>query len=212
MITVDITYLVIGGVILLYLLFKLFEYKSRMAKPEYIYVDTSGIAHNPPQFIEVTKNKTINFKIGSHHIIVSQITVNEGMVKINTIASIFKSLVEALESKPKNKLDQVRLNVVRAGLYKQAVANVFKFSVIFAKNKKAYKKAIFKYAKEDYEGMLLIIEQIFDYWIYLKKLKALLAQGGSHRMIIGEGSTWNSYETDMTGKRIIKPRYALSMN
>jgi len=212
MITVDITYLTIGGVILLYLLFKLLECKSKIAKPERVYIDSSGISINPPQFMDVLQNKTINFKIGKHHIIIPQITIGDGMTKVSLIATLFKSLNDCFGKIPSGKIETLQLNIYKSAIYRQIVNYIYKLSRPFAKSKRAYKREYFKYAKTEHEKIMLICEQVFDYWMYIKKLTALLAQGGSLRMINGEACTWSSYEMDMTGKRIIRPRFALSTN
>jgi len=212
MITVNITYLIIGGVILLYLIFKLFEYKGKLAKPEQVFIDSSGIASNPPKFIDVLQNKTINFKVGKEAIIINQITIGTGLSTVNKIATLFNKLAEEFDKLPRSKVEEFKINLLKDSIYKQIVKQIYKLSKPFAKNKYKYKKELFKESKANHEKILLIVEQIFDYWMYIKKLLALLAKGGSQRMIIGEGATWNSYETDTTGQRIIKPRFGLSTN
>jgi hypothetical protein len=212
MITVPTYYIVAGGVILLYLLFKNREYRIKVAKPERINVDTSGIASNPPQFIEVLQNKTINFLIGNEKIVISQLTVGDGLTNVNIISTLYAKLQEVNEIMPNNRVDEVKINLRKVAILKLITKHLYKLSKSFATHKRSYKKELYKTSKENCEKIFLICEQIFDYWMYIKKLNALLAQGGSMRMTIGEGSTWNYYETDTTGKRIIKPRYGLSTN
>lgn len=207
MITVDITYLIIGGVILFYLIYKNIEYKAKIAKPERIYIDSSGVAANPPQFIEVLQNKTINFLIGKEKIVISQITIGDGLTSINIIANLYAKLDEINDIVPGNKLDEVRLNVRKISILNLITKYLYKLSKPFAKNKRSYKKELFKTANNNCEKIFLICEQIFNYWIYIKKLKGLLSKGATLQMINGEGFTWNSYEMDLTGKTIITPRY-----
>jgi len=209
---INTAYLIVGGVIILYLLFKISELKSRIAKPEYIYVDSSGVSNNPPKFIEVMQNKTINFKVGNETIIMSQITIGRGMTDINIISALLSQLIQQMEIIPKTDLQKMKINLIKSGIYKLMVEHIYSLTKAHAKNKRRYRKELFNIAKENTEYILLIVEQIFDYWIYIKKLIALLARGGSNRMINGEALTWNSYETDLTGQIIIKPRFVLSTN
>jgi len=212
MITLSITHLIILGVILLYILFKNREYKSKIASPERIYVDTSGVSVNPPNFIEVLKNKTINFDIGTHAIKITHITPSDGFTSVNLIASLFSKFSDLMEKIPENKIERIKNNLLKAGIYKQIVYEIYNLSKSFTSGNGGYRRALIDYSKTHEEEIFLIVDQIFDYWMYIKKLVALLSKGGSKRMILGEGCTWNSYETDMTGNRIIKPRFGLSMN
>jgi hypothetical protein len=193
-------------------MFKLFEYKAKIAKPETIYVDTSGIADNPPKFIDVLQNKTINFVIDGHKVVIHQVGIGEGMTIVTKIASLYKTLSELTDKVPANRIEQVKLNIAKASTYKQIVLQIYKLSKSFVSNKRKYKKALLTEAMNNHEKVLLITEQIFDYWMYIKKLLALLGRGGSIRMTTGEGFTWNSYETDTDGTPIIKPRFGLSTN
>jgi hypothetical protein len=212
MLTIPIYYLVIGGVILLWLVFKLFEYKSKIAKPEQVYVDTSGISENPPKFIEVLQNKTINFLIGDHKIAITQLSIGSGLTIVGKIAYLYQQLIQAIEIIPESRVQEVKNNIYKDALFKQIVKEIYRLSKPFAKSKRKYKKALFAESKKNLEKVLLITEQIFDYWMYIKKLLALLSRGGTMRMTIGEECTWNSFETDTNGNRIIKPRFVLSMN
>jgi len=212
MITIPIYYLVVGGVILLWLIFKLFEYKSKLVKPEQVYVDSSGIASNPPKFIDVLQNKTINFVVNGEKIVISQLSIGKGLTTVNKIAMLFDRLGKEVVKIPKSKVDQFNLNMLKTGIYKQIVYEIYILSKPFVKSRRRFKKALVKMSNENHEKVLLIVEQIFDYWMYIKKLIALLAKGGSLRQTIGEGCTWNSYAMDTDGNRIIKPRYDLSMN
>jgi hypothetical protein len=212
MITVSITYLVIGGVVLLYLLFKLFECKSKMVKPEQVFIDSSGIAKNPPQFIEVLQHKTINFVVNGEKIVISQLSIGRGLGIVRKISLLYEKLVREFDKIPKNKIEEVRDNLIRGAVFNQIVVQIYLLSKPFAKSKRKLRKALYKLGKTNQEKVLLITEQIFDYWMYIKKLLALLSRGGTQRMIIGAESTWSSYETDMTGNHIIKPRFGSSMN
>jgi hypothetical protein len=211
MITLHTAYLVAGVVIILYLLYKNREYKSKIAKPEVHNIDTSGIASNPPEFIDILQNKTINFLIGKEKIVISQISIGEGFSKINLISSLYTNLYNLNEQIPKNEVEKFKLNMQKTRAYNLIVKYVYNLSKPFAKKKRVFKKEFFNLSKNP-EKMFLICEQIIDYWIYIKKLQALLAKGRTGKMINGEWFTWNSCEMDIDGKRIFKPRYGLSMN
>lgn len=212
MITLPIYFLVIGGVIILWLVFKVFEYRSKVAKPERVYVDTSGITTNPPKFIETLQNKTINFSIGSHKVSVSQLSIGDGLTTVNKIAALFKTLAKQVERTPKSRLDQMNINVLKTTTYKQIVYHIYLLSKPFVTSRRKFKKELFREAEKNHEKVLLIVEQIFDYWMYIKELLSLLARGGTLRMTTGDNFTWNSRETDINGNHIIKPRFALSTN
>lgn len=212
MIEISYVYLAISGLIFLYLLFKIFEYKSKIAKPETVYVDTSGIAVNPPSFIETIKNKTINFKVNDIDIKICHLSVVDGLNKIERIASLFLRLNKLFEIETKNKVDKIKTNLLKDATFKQIVYQIYLLSKPFIKKKRLLKKELLKLAKNNVEQVLLISEQVFDYWRYIKKLMALLAQGVTLKQTVGERYTWSSYETDWTGRLIIKPRCELSMN
>jgi len=212
MITIPIYYLIIAGIVLLWLVFKLFEYKSKIAMPEQIYVDSSGIANNPPKVIDVLQNKTINFELGKHFVKVSQVTVGTGLTIINKIALLYEALQQEITKKPGNKVKEIQRNFIKVGIFKQIVYQIYLLSKPFVKSKRKFRKDLFKEADKNPEKIFLITEQVFDYWSYMGKLLAVLSRGGSRRMIIGADYTWNSLEMDSHGKTIIKPRFALSMN
>jgi hypothetical protein len=212
MITISLVYLIISGLVFLYLIFKIFEYKSKIAKPETVYVDTSGIAINPPSFIDTIKNKTINFKVDDIEIKICHLSVVNGLNKIERIASLFMRLNQLFEIESNNKLDEMKSNLLKDAIFKQIVHQLYLLSKPFCKKKRKLKKRLLKLAKNDVEQVLLITEQVFDFWRYVKKLIALLARGSTLNQMVGERYTWSSYETDLTGKLIIKPRCDLSTN
>nr|BDD44682.1 hypothetical protein 12 [Legionellales bacterium] len=212
MITVPLYCLVAVGLVLLWLVFKLFEYKAKIVKPERVYVDTSGITDNPPNFIEVQQNKTINFVFSGEKVVIPYITVGDGLSKVKKIASYYKLINELHDMETTTRVEEIKNNMARSNIYKLAVKEIYKLSKPFAKHVRRFKKRFYKEANNNFELVMLITEQIFDYWMYIKKLLALLSRGGSLRMTIGGGFTWNSYATDIDGKLIIKPRYGLSTN
>ena len=99
-------YLIIIGLVFLYLIFKLFEYKGKMSKPEVVHVDTSGIAINPPSYIEVVKNKTINFKLGKWDVKICHLSLTKGMSMIQKICILFDHLNTLSGQEYKSKLEE----------------------------------------------------------------------------------------------------------
>jgi hypothetical protein len=211
MIIVPLYCIIAVGLVLLWLIFKLYEYKSKIPKPERIFVDTSGITENPPRYIEVKQNKTINFLVNGEKVVISYITI-EGLSLVKKIATYYRILSELQNIESENRIDEIRTNLAIANTYKSAVKEIYKLSKPFAKHRRRFKKAFFKEAANNFELVLLITEQIFDYWMYIKKLLALLGKGGSLRMTIGGGFTWSSYTTDLDGNLLIRPRYGRSTN
>jgi hypothetical protein len=209
--TVPIWGLVVAGVVLLWLVFKLFEYKSKMVKPDRVYVDTSGITNNPPRFVEVLQNKTINFVVGRWIVRVAQMSIKD-LTIVQRIAALYAQLQELFTNTPKNRVEEVRSNIAKDLLYRQIVGEIYHLSKHFVDKKRKYRKELFREARKNHEKVMLITEQIFDYWMYIKKLMSLLAKGGSLRQIIGDVYTWNSHEMDTNGMTIIKPRFVLSTN
>ncbi|MBU1235026.1 MAG: hypothetical protein KKC77_19235, partial [Proteobacteria bacterium] len=177
-----------------------------------VYIDTSGIAINPPKFIDVLQNKTINFNIGKYAIKIGHISIGSGLTTVNKIAMLYNGLDKLTDQIPKNRMDEISINFRKVSIYKLIVHQIYLLSKHFVDNKRKYKKELFKFSNENQEKIMLITEQIFDYWKYIKKLLALLGRGGTLRQTIGERYTWNSYETDTNGKVIIKPRFGLSTN
>jgi hypothetical protein len=212
MIAIPYYVLVVTGLVIVWLIFKLFEYKSKIAKPERVYVDSSGVAVNPPKFIDVLQNKTINFDIGKFAIKVNQITIGNGLTIVRKIAKLYEALHIAMENIPDGKIAEMKNNLFKINAYNQIVYQIYLLSKPFVKSRRKYKKELFKMAKLDHQKVMLITEQIFDYWMYVGKLAALLARGATLRLTTGEKFTWNSYETDIAGNTIIKPRFALSTN
>jgi hypothetical protein len=205
-------YLVINGLCILYLIFKVFEYKNKMSKPEVVHVDTSGVAVNPPTYIEVIKNKTINFRLDKWDVKICHLSLTKGMGTIQKICSLFDSLNTLMKQEYKSKLEEFQCNLLKTAAYKNIIHQVYLLSKPFVKSKRRFHKALYKKALKDYEWFLLVVEEIYNYWVYMGKLQALLSRGKTLRMIHGDIFNWNSYEMDSDGRHIIKPLFASSMN
>lgn len=205
-------YLIIAGLVFLYLLSRVVKYKNKLSKPEVRYVDTSGITNNPPEFIDVVKNKTINFEVGKFAIKIEHLRLIDGMDRIRRIAGLFSLLQTEMHKEVKGRLNKFKQKGLKMAIYRVIVDEIYKLSKPFVKKKFRFKLELNKKAFDDFEWMLLVVEQILDYWTYVKKLVALLSRGGSLRQTVGGGFTWSSYETDSKGRTSIKPRYAMSLN
>jgi hypothetical protein len=172
----------------------------------------SGIGNNPPKFVDLMRNKTINFVLGNEKIVISQVNIGKGLSTIELIARLFSGLQEEMAREYSNKLEEVKHNIIKWKYYKQIFTLVYNLSVPFAKNKRRFKKEFLKMASKDTEWTMLIVEQILDYWMYVGKLIALLGRGATLKQTHGECVGWNSINWESDGKIEIKPRYDLSTN
>jgi hypothetical protein len=116
-------------------------------------------------------------------------------------------LNELFEVKTTGKLDEIKISILKQTVYNHIVNQIYLLSAPFAAHKRKFRKELFKISKTDFETVLLIVEQVFDYWRYIKKLIALLGQGATLRQTHGERFTWKAFESDSTGNPLIKPRY-----
>jgi hypothetical protein len=199
---------ILAAVYIVYLWKQIRYWRNKHVDKEPKYVDTSGIMLNPPKFIDVLKNKTINFRLGKESIRIEQISASKGLSFIEKIAQMFQWLQREMQYTPNNKVDGLRHDVAKMQLYKLIVKELYKLSKPFAKNKRRFKKELMLKAKTDIEYILLIVEQVLDYWMYLGELVSLLARGGTLRQIIGVSAGWSCISTGTDGKISIKPRYA----
>jgi Trp operon repressor len=177
-------YLIIGGLIVLYLIFKVFEYRAKIGKPEVSYVDTSGIPVNPPTYIEVIKNKTINFKLNNKcDVKICHLSLTNGLNTIQKICILFDNLNVLMQKQCTTRLEEIQNNFLKSAAYKNIINQVFILSKPFVKSKRSYRKALYKKALKDFEWFLLVVESIYNYWIYLGKLQALISRGKTLRLI-----------------------------
>jgi hypothetical protein len=205
--------MVLIGLSLIYLIKRIFILWDRVKKSEYeVYVDTSGVASNPPSFIELANNKTINIKFDDQSIVINQISFNKGLNVINKISLYFTALNEAIKHEPKDEKEEIQFNGYKVQIYNSIVNQIYELSKHFVKNKRNYKKKLLKKAKDDTAFILNVCAEIIDYWGCVGKLVTLLSKGQTLRQTVGGGASWNSLNMDLTGKTEIKPRYALSTN
>jgi hypothetical protein len=200
------------GVMLAVTIFLIAYIKRLKYKLNMTGYDLSGIEYNPPKFVDLIKNKTINFVCGKEKIVISQINITQGLSIIELIARMFRGLQEQMNLNYDNKVQEVQHNILKWKYYKQICNLVFKLSKPFAKNKRRFKKEFFKKANYDMEWMLLIVEQILDYWGYLGEFVALLARGATIKQIHGEAVGWSSFNGASGGTFEIKPRLGLHLS
>ncbi len=199
------------GLSFFYLLFKVFEYKSKLKKPEIVYVDTSGIKENPPKFIETWQNKALNIKVDDKHIITIPHFGSKVCFKhLNTITILYTALINKLDDKSVNKLEETISLIQYRTIYKRIVKMVYDMCKPFVKNRKT-KKAYFKRAKTDRLFILEACNEIVDFWSLVKKKLIYLATGKTLRQAQMDGSmsTVNSSSSDGQPRTSIKPVYAL---
>jgi len=200
--------LVLIGLALLFLLYRLSEFYSRIKKCEFeVYVNTAGIVENPPRFVELMDNKTINIKLDKEAIIVNQVSFNKGMTHIQRISYLVELLNTTMQGVAKTKLDGIKQSVKKMTIYNQLVNELYGLSKHFASNKRRYKKELYKRTKDDFLFTLRVCEEVIDYWSTVGKLQALLGKGKTLRQIHGVNATWNSTKWDSDGRIEIKPRY-----
>jgi hypothetical protein len=204
--------LVVSGLIILRLIYRLVLVNLKLQKQEPVYVDTSGIDENPPKFIEVVKNKTINFVLGKEKISIMHLSVTKGLNRIEKIAGLFYRLHEEFKKEYNTKLQKLAHTAIKKSIYNQIVIELYKLCKPFAKRKRRFRKELYKKASNDFEWTCLVIEQVFDYWAYVGKLQALLSRGGSIRQILGGNFSWSYTDWGLSGKPLIKPRFVSSMN
>lgn len=193
---------------LIFLLYRLVQYASRIRKCEYeVYVNTAGISCNPPRFIELMEGKTINFKLNNRVISIPHLSITKGLVTIDRIAYLFTLLAERMKKEDNNKIELWRNNRIKQSTYNQIVTEIYNLSRPFAGNKKSFKKELFKKAKDDFTWILRICEQVLDFWSTVEKQIALLKKGRTLRQTLGVSASWNSTNWDTDGKIEIKPRF-----
>jgi len=181
-------------------------YKKTGKPQEPVYVDRSGIVANPPTYIEVWKNKTINFKLGKESISINQIPILDCLRYVDGIAGLYAQLVGEINTVPTNDAEKMLHQYRYISTYNQIVKMIFKLSRPHAKNKRRFKRELFKRANTDMQFFLSICEEVSDYWRFMGKQIALLSQGKTIKMTHGARSTWNNSNVDDQGKISIKPR------
>jgi len=175
-----------SGLVIFYLLYKNRELAKKILKPEIQYVDTSGIIENPPKnYIDVRRNKTINFKLDKYTVSVCHLPVLRGISYVEIISSLYLSFLKSVENKPSGKIMQLAKTLVVYKTYMQIVKVLYMLTKSFVDKKIGYKKALFKRAKDDSEFIMDICEQINDYWMLVKKKTFFSGKGGK-----SEIDTW----------------------
>lgn len=207
-IVINPAYLVVAGLVYLYLFYKIRELKRANVVQEKIYVDRSGIESNPPvNFIDVESNRTINFKVGGQDISICHLPWMEGIGAIKKIATLFTYMKQALDANTQDKREELSNNVFYANSYRTIVALIYELAKPHAKNKRKLKKALLKKSKDDTMFIIGVCQEIVDYWRYMGKLIALLAKGTTVRETVGSAFTWKDLNPDNDGKILIKQRF-----
>ena len=199
--------------ILLYLLKTIYKQKVKIKDNSYIeYVDTSGIQANPPRFEELMKGVTINFDLDGEKISIPQVSITGGLSIIKKIRESYELIDVLVSQETLSAKDELKKNVSIVNTQNYITLLIYNLSKPFVKNKKNYKKRLFKKSVEDNEFIINICLQCMDYWRYVGKLRAILVVGGSLRAMYGGNAMLNYHKWDTGGKIEIKPRYVLPTN
>jgi hypothetical protein len=168
-----------------------------------VYVDTSGIKSNPPNFIETANNKTINIKVNDkHNLSICHFSINNAFTKLRIISGLFKALDILMNKSEDNLKNKATMLLV----HNRIVTEIYRMARPFAKL--GFRKAFYQKAMNDILWTLKIAEDIYDYWCLLGKLLALLSQGTTIKQTTGGQDIMSSCEWDRDGNPLIKPRYA----
>lgn len=198
---------IVLSVTCLILLFLYLKSKEKEGKETIRYVDTSGIVSNPPRFIEVAPNKTINFSFDKYKISICHLPIFENIELISKLSGHFAIIKYGLKKKydtPFSKADETRIYQAH---YMSIVKTLYTLSKPFNK-KRGYKKAFEKKCYGDSNFVFMICKEIFDYWQNMGKLLGVLEKGLTPRLQYGEELGSDRLKWDEHGKRLITPRYA----
>lgn len=198
-----------GAAIIICLLYKYAELYRMFKANEFVqYVDTSGIAQNPPSYIDVWEGKTINFKLDKWDIKIPQMKPDWCFKYLRRFAINYKLLLEQAEKETTSRLDQL----IYAGAYANVVRCIYGLSKHFISNKRKFRKALSARSRNDIMFILDISEQIYDYWIYVKKKIALLSNQTTLRKMAGASFADGSCKLDTDGKIYAIPRFESGLN
>jgi hypothetical protein len=203
---------VIAGLVFLYLVLRLANLKKQLADREPLYVDTQGIISNPPNFIDVIQNRTINFQIDKTVIKIDQINFVAGINTIKRIADLFTMLKKLFDQQNKNKIDEFKNNIYKLAVYRELIKQLYNLSKCHVKKRRKYKKQLYSYFEKDFEKLLLIFEQVLDYWGCLGECLSFLARGTTRQQTTGVKPGQSLRSTGTGGKTVIIPRFELCTN
>jgi len=195
-ITINAYWVILVGLIVLYLAVK----ASKKAYKETVYVDTSGIESNPPNFLETLENKTLNIKVDeNNHISINHFNVATGLTRVKLISGLLKSLQILMDKSTGTLKDKATLYFVNGKLITELYKLIKPHATWRAK------RAFIKRAYKDSFWTFKIVEEIYNYWMCVGKLLALLMEGQTLRMTTGGSAMLNSTRMDSDGVTY-KPR------
>lgn len=198
---------------LFYLVKRTITLYTKVKRAEYeVYIDTSGIAENPPKFVELMEGKTINIRLETEYLCINQVSFNKGLGVIDKIVYLFNILVKQMSKQSETRTEELKGSVLKMQTYNAIVNQIYLLGKPFAKNKRRFKKELFKKSKDDFQFLLTICQEVIDFWSHVGKQAALLSKGKTLRETYGENVTASLLSTGLDGKIEIKPRYAYSTN
>lgn len=183
-------------------------------KNDSVFEDISGIAVNPPNFIDVVRRKTLNIKLDEFTISIPQIGFLEGILRMREIQTAYLLLKKSANSDTDLiKVNETNLNefVTFTAMIHNFLFNVSK-KYVKRKELKKYNAKLKEKCLNDIEWVCEVTEQIFDFWTYVKKKVEFLASGMTIRQMYGEECTWESLSLDLQGNTYLLPRYGKSLN
>ena len=184
------------------------------AKFDGMYVDITGVRQNPPEYIDVVKRKTMNVRIDDEFTIhIPQVSFIDGVYRIREIQSIFLLLRQQSEDKTALKINEKNLQEFLT--FCSALATVL-YSLSYTFVKRSKRKKYFRVLKtkmlNDIEWTCELIEQVIDFWSYIKKKVQYLSLGSSLRQMHGADASWDCISWGTDGSSYLLPRFGKSLS
>jgi len=179
------------------------------AKFDGMYVDSGGVRSIPPEYIDVVKRKTMNVKLDAEFTIsIPQVSFIDAVYRIREIQAIFYLLKQESERKDALVVNEKNLKQFLTFAHALCVL-VYSLSYTFIKRgkRKAYFKAMKKRMINDIEWTCELLEQMLDFWAYIKKKVSYLAKGSTPRQMYGDNFSWDYLGIGSDGSTYLLPRY-----
>ena len=195
--------------VILSLLFELIK-KNKLIKDGKIiqYIDTSGIKSNPPSYIETWQNKTLNIKLSKRYDIkVTHLPALWCLKYLEDFQNTYLYIQQLSQTTSKNRLEESKRQSILIGCYKRLIKYIYNLSKYSVKNRRRYRKELFKRGLMDIVFITDITEQIIDFWKTLKKKLQLQASGETLKSMHGDTCTWSYTSWDGDLRKSVKPRY-----
>lgn len=183
-------------------------------KKEVRYFDKSGIASNPPTFLETWENKTINFNFKGKIIRIGHLPFKETYNHISKISDLFKVLMAKHDGSMEDYFKDKRLSDMEITSVVDTIADtLYELSKPYLSfyERLGRRKWMIKKCRNDVDFVIGLSGEIFDYWLNLGNALALLMRGATVKMMYGQDASLNTTKRDSVGARLIEPRQELSI-